>query len=463
VRDDSRNHSGQVSELAALFSDIVGFANVLTDPDVVAPYTVDWTGRYRGSGRVVVRPGSTTEVSEVVRLCRETSTSIVPQGGNTGLVGGSIPFRDEIVLSTRRLSSIGEVDRVARQVTAGAGVPLSVVQQAARSADLRYPVDFGARDSATIGGSIATNAGGISVLRFGMTRRHAVGIEAVLGTGEIVSHLGGLVKDNTGYDLAGLMCGSEGTLGIITAARLQLVPHHDMRTTAIIGFADVGSAMSMVGALCSTREDLDALEIMFDPGVRLVVDAFDRRVPFAAPVYLLAEISSDDDHSDAFSASLDASLGVLNVAVATSDAQRQALWQLRDEHTSAINTLGPPLKFDVTIPLVRITEFVQSVQRRVAAVAPDAKTFLFGHAADGNLHVNISGVEPHSTSAPIVEEAVMREVIQHEGSVSAEHGIGTQKKRFLAMSRSQAEIDAMRAVKRALDPDGIMNPNVLFG
>lgn len=410
----------------------------------------------------MVRPGSTAEVAEVVHLCRETSTQIVPQGGNTGLVGGSIPLRNEIVVSTKRLVSIGKVDGVARQVTAGAGVPVAAVQRTARDAGLRYPVDFGARDTATIGGSIATNAGGIAVLRYGMTRRHVVGIEAVLGTGEVVSHLGGLVKDNTGYDLAGLLAGSEGTLGIITAARLQLVPHHDMRTTALIGFADVESAMSMVGVLCSTREDLDALEIMFDPGVRLVVDAFDRRVPFASPVYLLIETSFDESRSDSFSGLLEMSSGVLNVAVATSDAQCQALWQLRDEHTAAINTLGPPLKFDVTIPLVRITDFVESVQRRVAAVTSDAKTFLFGHAADGNLHVNICGVEPLSTLASFVEDAVMAEVMHFGGSVSAEHGIGTQKKRFLALSRSQSEIDVMRAVKRALDPDGIMNPNVLF-
>lgn len=446
----------------ARFSDIVGDANVLTNPDVVATYCVDWTGRYRGSSRVVVRPGSTDEVADVVRLCRETSTSIVPQGGNTGLVGGSVPLRDEIVLSTRRLDTVGEVDGLARQVTVGAGVALAVVQQTARSVGLRYPVDFGARDSATIGGSIATNAGGISVLRYGMTRRHVVGVEAVLGTGEVVSHLGGLVKDNTGYDLAGLLCGSEGTLGIVTAARLQLVPHHDIRTTVLVGCADVGSAMSLVELLCSTRDDLDALEIMFDAGVRLVLNSFDRRAPFTAPVYLLIETSCDVDRSDSLAASLEASDGVLHIAVAISDEQRQALWQLREEHTSAINTLGPPLKFDVTIPLGRITEFVESVQYRIAVVASEARTFLFGHAADGNLHVNICGVEPFTTLVSVVEDAVVSEVMRYEGSVSAEHGIGTQKKRFLASSRSQSEIEVMRAVKRALDPADIMNPNVLF-
>lgn len=462
MQHDSRGDSHSANELAAGLSDIVGVEHVLTEPDVVASYTTDWTGRYGGSSRLVVRPGSTAEVADVVRLCRETSTAIVPQGGNTGLVGGSIPLRDEIVLSTRRLASISEVDGAARQVTAGAGVPLAVVQQAARSAGLRYPVDFGARDSATIGGSMATNAGGISVLRYGMTRRHVVGIEAVLGTGNIVSHLGGLVKDNTGYDLAGMLCGSEGTLGIITGARLQLVPHHTIRTTVLVGFDDVGSAMSTVGVLCSTREDLDALEIMFDSGVRLVAEAFDRRVPFTARVYLLVETSSDDDRSGAISSALESSRGVVNVAVATGDTQRRALWQLRDEHTSAINTLGAPLKFDVTIPLVRITDFIESVERRVSTVTSDAKMYLFGHAADGNLHVNICGVEPLSALVPVVEDAVMTEVMDFGGSVSAEHGIGSQKKRFLAFSRSQSEIEVMRAIKRAFDPDGIMNPNVLF-
>jgi glycolate oxidase subunit GlcD len=450
------------SEFIERLTAIVGKHHVLTQHEDVVAYTVDWTGRYQGTGRIVVRPGSTTEVTEIVRLCIDESVAIVPQGGNTGLVGGSVPLRGEVVLSTKRLASVGNVDGVARQITVGAGATLASVQQAAHRSGLHYPVDFGSRDSATIGGSVATNAGGISVLRYGMTRHHVVGIEAVLGTGEVVSHLGGLVKDNTGYDLAGLLCGSEGTLGVITAVRLQLVPRHEYRTTALIGFGSIEAAMSAVGTLCSSRDDLDAVEIMFDSGVRLVEEVFDRRVPFSAPVYLLVEISSDRDFTESGFGSIESLSDVVNVAVATSEAQRDALWKFREEHTLAINSLGPPLKFDVTVPLREIPAFTMSVQQAVSAVVSDATTFLFGHAADGNLHVNISGVDADSSMVPVIEDSVMAEVVRYEGSVSAEHGIGTVKKRFLKLSRSRSEIETMRAIKSALDPDGIMNPNALF-
>lgn len=462
MQRSSRPDSLAESELAERFAAIVGADNVLTDPDVVGSYTVDWMGRYRGTGRIVVRPGSTQEVAELVRQCRASSTAIVPQGGNTGLVGGSVPLRGEILLSTRRLSNIGEVDVSARQITVGAGAILADVQEAARSAGLKYPVDFGARDSATIGGTIATNAGGISVLRYGMTRRHITGVEAVLGTGDVVSHLGGLVKDNTGYDLAGLMCGSEGTLGIVTAARIQLVPLHSCRTTALVGFDGAESAVAAVTTLCASREDIDALEIMFESGIRLVIDAFGRDVPFEAPVYVLIESSADEDRTDSLSAVIESCRGVIDIAVATDDARRRSLWQLREDHTPAINTLGPPMKFDVTVPMHGLAAFAESVRRAVSAVSPDARTILFGHAADGNLHVNVTGIEPDSSSVDMVENAVMGEVVRYQGSVSAEHGIGTAKKRFLSLSRTSAEIESMRAIKRALDPDEIMNPNVLF-
>lgn len=441
---------------------IVGSARTVVDPADLAPLVVDWTGRYRGSTPVAVRPDSTDEVARIVRLCRETRTAIVPQGGNTGLVGGSVPLSGELLLSTRGLSAIGEVDSSSRQIIVGAGVILADVQQAALAAGLRYPVDFGARGSATVGGTIATNAGGIAVLRYGMTRRHVVGIEAVLGSGEVISHLGGLVKDNTGYDLAGLLCGSEGTLGVVTAARLQLVPVHAMRTTILVGFTDVSSAMVCVDRLCATREDLDALELVLESGIRLVCDAFDRRAPFEASAFLIVEASSDVDRAESLADFLHGCTGTVDIAVAASAAMRERIWQLREEHTPAINTLGPPIKFDVTVPTSSLADFADSVQRVIADVAPRSRTFLFGHAADGNLHVNVCGIDSQASLVAAVEEAVMSEVAGFGGSVSAEHGIGTAKKRFLTLSRAPAEIAVMRAVKRAMDPDGIMNPNVLF-
>ena len=411
---------------------------------------------------MAVRPGSTDEIARIIRLCRDSKTAIVPQGGNTGLVGGSVPLSGEILLSTRELRAIGDVDPSSRQITVGAGAILADVQRAALAAGLRYPVDFGARGSATIGGTIATNAGGIAVLRYGMTRRHVIGIEAVLGTGAVISHLGGLVKDNTGFDLPGLLCGSEGTLGVVTAARLQLVPLHAKRTTILAGFTDLSSASACVERLCATWEVLDALEIVLESGVRLVCDTFDRRAPFEASAYLIIEASSDVDRAESIAEFLHGCVGIVDIAIATSGAMRERIWQLREEHTLAINTLGPPIKFDVTIPTSSLSDFADSVCRVIADVAPHAQVFLFGHAADGNLHVNVCGIDPDSSLVPAVEDAVMSEVGEFNGSVSAEHGIGTAKKRFLSLSRSQAEIDAMRAVKQALDPDGIMNPNVLF-
>lgn len=453
---------GRVPGVIERLGGIVGADHVLVRPDDIEAFIVDWTGRYRGTGRIVVQPDSTDQVARIVDLCRQTGTAIVPQGGNTGLVGGSVPLRGEIVLSTRRLSIIGEVDRASRQVTVGAGAHLSDVHGAAQQAGLRYPIDFGARDSATIGGTIATNAGGVSVLRYGMTRRHIVGVEAVLGTGEVVSHLGGLAKDNTGYDLAGLLCGSEGTLGIVTRARVQLVPNHEKRTTALIGFTDASAAIDFVVQICSSREDIDALEFFFEEGVRLVCETFERRAPFDAPVYVLIEISADEDRSATLSEFVDGCAGIVDVAVASSENSRMKLWQLREEHTPAINTLGPPLKFDVTVPLNSLAAFLGTISTSIGNIEPAARTFLFGHAADGNVHVNVTGVDLSSPSVPVVEDAVIEDVVRFDGSVSAEHGIGTAKKRFLSHSRSPAEIEAMLSIKRALDPEGIMNPNVLF-
>lgn len=436
---------------------------MLSDPVDVAPYVVDWTGRFRGSEAIVVRPSSTAEVAGVVHLCRESSVPLVPQGGNTGLVGGSVPLHDEVVLSTRRLTKVGPVDPISRQVTVEAGVTLTGIHEIARSAGLRYPVDFGARDSATLGGTIATNAGGISVLRFGMTRRHIVGVEAVLGTGQVVSHLGGLVKDNTGYDIAGLLCGSEGTLGVVTAARLQLVSAGDLRETTLLGFVDARAAMAAVARMCSLSPDIEAMEMFFESGALLVQREFGHALPLRAPVYVLVEVGVAHHGESPLSGLLESCSDVLDVAVASSEATRLALWRVRDEHTSAINRLGPPIKLDVSVPLDRVADFVESVPQVVESTDTSAVVFLFGHAADGNIHVNVTGVAPDSSRSRLIEDVVLAEVVRYGGSVSAEHGIGTAKKDFLHLYRSPSEIDSMRRIKSALDPDGILNPNVLFG
>jgi len=441
--------------------DIVGPRHVLTSAEDLAPYEVDWTGRFRGRASCVVRPGNTDEVAAVLAACREAGVAVVAQGGNTGLVGGGVPRGGEVVLSLRRLDSIGDVDLIARQVTAGAGVTIAAVEAAAARSGLHYAVDFGARDSATVGGSVATNAGGLHVMRYGGTREQLLGVEAVLGDGRRITRLDGLVKDNTGYHLSHLLCGSEGTLGVVTAARLRLVPRYDERTVALIGFASVVAAVDAATAWRRELEYLEAIELMLADGVELVCAAFDLAAPLATrwPVYVLVEAAAATDPSAALARAVEATVGVGDVAVAVDAGRRTSLWRYRDDHTLAINTLGPPHKLDVSLPLRHIAAFAEEVPHRVVSAAPVARTFLFGHLGDGNLHVNISGVAPDDES---VDDVVLRFAVELGGSISAEHGIGIAKRQWLHLSRSPDEIDAMRSIKRALDPTGIMNPGVLL-
>ena len=445
-------------------SDIVGPDHVLTGPDERARYETDWTGRFRGSAPAVVRPGHVDEVAAVVGWCRENGVALVPQGGNTGLVGGSVPLAGELVLSLVRMSSIGPVDTAAGQVTVGAGAVLSAVDATAAGSSgvgLRYAVDFAARDTATAGGTIATNAGGMNVVRYGATREQVIGVEAVLGSGEVISHLQGLVKDNTGYHFPSLLCGSEGTLGIVTAARLRLVARYRERVTALVGFRDPAAAVAAVGMWRAQLDSLEAAELFLCDGLALVCDAFDLPLPFATnwPAYLLVEAAGHRDPTDDLAAAVASADGVADVAVATDEARRAALWRYREDHTLAINTLGPPHKLDVTLPAAALAEFLAGAPARVGGAAPASRTWLFGHLGDGNIHVNVTGVPPDDER---VDDAVLRYVAELGGSISAEHGIGTAKRRWLHLNRSAAEVAAMRAVKRALDPDGVLNPNVLL-
>ena len=441
--------------------EIVGADNVILDADARSGYETDWTGRFHGRTGAVVRPADTEQVSAIIALCRAEGIAIVAQGGNTGLVGGGIPTSGELVVSLRRMAAIGPVDTAARQITVGAGAILAEVRAAADAAGLAYAVDLGARDSATIGGTIATNAGGLNLIRYGGTREQVIGIEVVFGTGRTVSRLTGLVKDNTGYHLPSLLCGSEGTLGIVTAARLRLVTRHEHRVTALVAFSTVEGAVVAVAELRSAIGSLEAAELFLDAGVRLVCEAFGLRLPFARshPVYLLIEAADSHDPTGELAAAVDRLSGVSDVAVATNDVMRAALWRYREDHTLALNTLGTPHKLDVTLPMDRLARFIDDVPAVVAARAPNATTWLFGHVGDGNIHVNISGLDADDETA---DEAVLVCVAAHGGSISAEHGIGTAKKRWLHLSRSEAEIDTMRAIKNALDPDGILNPHVLL-
>jgi FAD/FMN-containing dehydrogenase len=449
-----------VREFLTACREALGDAHVLVDPDVTAGYATDWTGRFHGTTPAVVRPGCTGEVAEVVALARRHRVALVPQGGNTGLVGGSVPLAGEVVVSLGRLDRL-EVDEAAAQATVGAGVPLAILQAAAAAAGLAFGVDLGARDSATIGGMVATNAGGIHVLRHGAMRAQVVGVEAVLGTGAVVSRLAGLVKDNTGYDLAQLLCGSEGTLGIVTAARLALVAPPGEVVTALVGTGTVAEAVALAAALRRGVVGLAALELMTGPSLRRVADHLGTPPPVApdAGAYLLVEVDAPGDPVPALAAALDGRAGVVEAAVATERADRARLWRWREAHSEVGATLGVVHKLDVTLPAAVLAGFCAEVVERVEQARPEAITLLFGHVGDGNIHVNVVG-PPADDSG--IDDTVLGLVVERGGSISAEHGIGTAKKAWLARDRSPAEVEAMRAVKRALDPDGILNPNVLF-
>jgi FAD/FMN-containing dehydrogenase len=434
---------------------------VVVDPEVIASFTTDWTGRFVGGTTAVVRPGSTAEVAGVISVCRELGLPLVPQGGNTGLVGGSVPLRGEVVLSMQRIDTLEPVDAAAGQVTAGAGVTLSALRQAAGAAGWSYGVDIASRGSATVGGTVATNAGGLHVIRYGDTRAQVLGLEAVLGSGEVLSHLGGLVKDNTGYHWPSLLCGSEGTLAVVTAARLRLVPSTPYRTTALLAFSGVGPALEAATVLRRALPTLEACELVLSTGVELVCDVAGIGLPFPGthPAYLLVEVADQTDPTSSLAEAVESVQQVQDVAVATEPSQRAGLWRYREAHTEAINTLGSPHKLDVTLPLSSLAEFIDRVPVVVSTIDQAARTWLFGHVGDGNVHVNVSGLAPDDDR---VDDAVFRLVGEFAGSISAEHGIGTAKKRWLHLSRSPAEITAFRTLKRALDPDGVLNPNVLL-
>ena len=440
----------------------VGESAVLTDPDLTEGYSVDWTRRWRSSAPAVVRPATTDEVAALVAAARRHGVALVPQGGNTGLVGGSVPHTGaEVVLSLRRLDDLGPVDVLAGQVTAGAGVTLAALQAHAAAAGLAFGIDTGARASATVGGMIATNAGGVHVVRHGPMRAQVIGVEAVLGTGEVVSRLGGLVKDNTGYDLGQLLCGSEGTLGVVTAARLRLVADEPHVVVALLGVAGVGEAVSLASELRHEVGDVRALEVIEGDSMRVVASHLGGRPPVTpdAGAFLLVEAAGRVDPTAALADAMARHAAYAPAAVGVDRADRERLWRWREAVPEAAAALGVVLKFDVTLPAAAIAEFCAKVSARLASGWPGATTLLYGHVADGNIHVNVVGPDPDDDA---VDDAVLDLVVDLGGSISAEHGIGVAKKAWLARDRSAAEVGTMRAIKHALDPDGIMNPGVLL-
>ncbi len=456
----------------------VGDAHVLTAAADVAAYVVDWTGVHEGRALAVVRPGSTAEVAEVVQACRAAGATIVPQGGNTGLVGGGVPdpTGTQVVLSLGRMRSVREVDPVAGTITVDAGAVLADVQAAAETAGRLFPMSLGSEGSCTIGGNLATNAGGTAVLRYGMTRELVLGLEVVLPDGRVWDGLRGLRKDNTGYDLTQLFVGSEGTLGVITGAVLRLFPATPRHATAWVAVPSVAAAVDLLGVTQQhAGAHLSTFEIANRQALELVLAHLPGATdPLAEPSdwYVLVELAgaaTDSGLDDALEAILgdavEADLAS-DAALAGSPAQRSSLWALREGISEAQKVEGATLKHDVTLPINQLADWAAAMGPALTALLPGVRPVTYGHVGDGNLHYNLNapvGRDDDLRAAAVdLSTAIYDSVAAGNGSISAEHGLGRTKAAAGASYKSAVEVDLMRAVKHALDPDGLMNPGVVL-
>jgi len=450
--------------------DIVGPDGVLTGDDVRAR-SVSWADHSPCQALAIVRPATTEQVSRVLAACNAARQPVVPMGGLTGLVRGCVAGPGEVALSLERMHSIEAVDPIGRTITLEAGVPLQVVQDEAEKHGLLYPVDFGARGSAHIGGSVATNAGGNGVIRYGMTRDSVLGLEAVLADGTVISSMNRMIKNNAAYDLKQLFIGSEGTLGIVTRLVLRLREVPRSTQTALVGcakFSDVTSLLKHMDA--SLGGSLSAFEVMWNEFFRLVTTPPSKgTAPLSQdyPYYVLIESSGGDETRDQaqFEESLGAAIEsglVADAVIATSKAQRDSIWALRDD-VEQFFRMGMPVTFDISLPVGEMEGYVTDALARLEKEWPAYRRFVFGHLGDGNLHFIVAG-PPSREAKHGIERCVYEPLAARSGSVSAEHGIGLEKQPWLPLSRSPAELALMQQIKRALDPNGILNPGrVLAG
>jgi FAD/FMN-containing dehydrogenase len=461
--------------LIARLTEIVGPNHALTDPDQQLPYLREWRDLYIGKSPLVLRPGSTEEVSRVLALANEARVAIVPQAGNTGLVGGQVPFESgtEIVLSVGRLNRVRQVDAAGYSMTVEAGLTLAECQAAADRADRLFPLSLPSEGSCQIGGNLGTNAGGVGVLAYGNARQLVLGLEVVLADGRVWNGLKALKKDNTGYDLRDLFIGSEGTLGIITAAVLKLFPKPAEKATAIVALAEIGHALQLFTlAQNAAGPALTAFEFM----PRICIEFVTRHVPgtrepFARPYpwYVLVEISgsrSDGEAAREMEGIMieGAERGlVLDAAFADSLAQARDFWRLREGISEAQKPEGGNIKHDVSVPIARIPEFIARADAVVKTICPGARPLPLGHFGDGNVHYNVSqppgmGKDCFLALWEPITSAVHELVVEMDGSISAEHGIGRMKRGELARVKSAVEMDLMRRIKASFDPNGILNP-----
>ncbi|HZW22120.1 FAD-binding oxidoreductase [Noviherbaspirillum sp.] len=453
----------------------IGDGHVLTAEADMAGYLTDWRRRFTGKALAVVKPGNTEQVAAIVHLCNEYRVPVVPQGGNTGLVLGSVPDESgsAIVMSLTRLNRIRNVDTINNTMTVEAGCILEQVQNAAAESGRLFPLSLAAEGSCTIGGNLSSNAGGTAVLRYGNSRELCLGLEVVTAQGEIWDGLRGLRKDNTGYDLRDLFVGAEGTLGIITAAVLKLFPQPQAQLTALAAMSTPEDALRLLSlAQQKCGPILTGFELMSDFCLQLVAKHFPQmRLPFPQnyPQYVLLELS-DNESEDHANAMLEALITdaleqemIQDAAVASSIAQSKALWNLREHIPLAQAEEGKNIKHDVSVPISRIGDFIRETDVLLQQQFPGCRMVTFGHLGDGNLHYNVSPPEQGSQDAFIAHQEAINRVVHDSvnrfgGSISAEHGLGALKRDEIRRYKSAVEIGMMRAVKQALDPLGIMNP-----
>lgn len=451
----------------------VGPEHVLTEG--LQAHTEDWRGKYHGRALAVVRPADTSQVSAVVKLCAERRVQIVPQGGNTSICGASVPDGSgrQLILSLSRLNRIRELDPANNTITAEAGVILQHLQEAAAQAGRLFPLSLGAEGSCQIGGNISTNAGGVQVLRYGNTRELVLGLEVVMPDGDVLDLLRALRKDNTGYDLKQCFIGAEGTLGIVTAATLKLFPLPASAAVAFAGTANLQNAVALLQHMRARMgERFTAFEVMSGEVVELVHDRFPgtaRVLNTPSRWYVLME-ASDSAPQEALDAAMEATLGdsleaglIDDVAMAQSQAQAAALWQIRENVPEAQQLDGANIKHDIALPISRVPSFVDEVLPALQQSFPGCRPLIFGHLGDGNLHFNVAApagvlIAVWQARTDEVNQVVHDVVVRLKGSISAEHGIGVLKRHELAVYKSPAELRVMWAIKHALDPLGLMNP-----
>jgi FAD/FMN-containing dehydrogenase len=440
-------------------SALVGPSHVSTDPDVLAGRSVDHTGRYHGRASALVRPGSADEVAEVLRLCRDAGVNVTIQGGRTSLVAGTVPEHDDVLLSTERLCAISDVDTTERRIEAGAGATLAAVQRAASAAGLVFGVDLAARDTATVGGMASTNAGGLRTVRYGNMGNQVIGLDVALPDGSVVSRHSRVRADNTGYDLPALFVGAEGTLGVITALDLRLHPDPPHRVTAVCGFEELGALVD-AGRLFRDLDGIAALEMIDGKAGALAGEHLGAAPPVHGDWLLLVELASDQDQTERLADALDGVRTCGEPAVGVDLAAQQRLWRVRESVTEVVGLFGPPLKFDVSLPLSAVAAFARGADALLHRHAPDAIGVLFGHIGEGNLHLNVLRCDEEQERD--LYAAMMELIAECGGNVSSEHGVGSRKRRYVGMSRSAADIAAMRTLKTAFDPTGYLNAAVLF-